>query len=66
MLEDHGTHGKSGRATNIINCFTIHSFTLSNNPSSLPFAKGRFYPSLEKRGEGRFSQKVLERHECEL
>lgn len=28
--------------------------TLSVNPSSPPFNKGRHYPSLEKRGEGRF------------
>jgi hypothetical protein len=26
------------------------------NPSSPPFTKGRNYPSLAKRGEGRFSE----------
>jgi hypothetical protein len=29
---------------------------LEINPSFPPFAKGRNYPSLEKRGEGRFSE----------
>jgi hypothetical protein len=29
---------------------------LKINPSFPPFAKGRNYPSLEKRGEGRFSE----------
>jgi len=29
------------------------------NPSSPPFTKGRNYPSLAKRGEGRFSEQYV-------
>jgi hypothetical protein len=32
---------------------------LKINPSFPPFAKGRNYPSLEKRGEGRFSDEYV-------
>jgi hypothetical protein len=32
---------------------------LKINPSFPPFAKGRNYPSLKKRGEGRFSEEYV-------